>query len=188
MEGGIMAENSSQNMSGSSKLETFSKLAQTVSVIAGIVVSVWTISAAQIKDAEARIHEIEKDRFQIEKYYAERRDIDRRNRIEATKPFLSIRQKLYMETVKLIGILANPSDHKPDEINAAKKRFRQLYVAELSMVESHDVEKEMFNLAGSVDPSLVKLTPAQISSLKLSHAIRDSLVNSWQVPNEYVEK
>jgi hypothetical protein len=75
---------------------------------------------------------------------------------EAQKPFLELRQKLYMEAVQQAGILANPSDHTADEMKAARRRFRELYVAELSMVESPWVETKMVELAKQIDPGCAK--------------------------------
>jgi hypothetical protein len=100
---------------------------------------------------------------------------------EAQKPFLELRQKLYMEAVKQAGILANPNDHSEDEIRAARRRFRELYVAELSMVESNEVETYMVKLANEIDPHLNSFTPVQDAAYKLSHALRDSFVASWRV-------
>lgn len=100
---------------------------------------------------------------------------------ETQKPFLELRQKLYMETVKQAGILANPEDHTEEEIGAARRRFRELYVAELSMVESTQVESYMVDLAKEIDPHLEHFTPAQNAAYKLSHALRDSFVASWRV-------
>ena len=61
----------------------------------------------------------------------------------------------------------------------ARKRFRDLYVAELSMGEAKDVEAKMVALAKAVDPSLIPFTPAQNAAYDLSHALRDTLEYSW---------
>lgn len=100
---------------------------------------------------------------------------------EAQKPFLELRQRLYMETVKQAGILANPDDHTAVEIADARRRFRDLYVAELSMVESTLVESHMVRLAEQIDPGLNPFTPAQDAAYDLSHALRDSFVTSWRI-------
>jgi hypothetical protein len=96
------------------------------------------------------------------------------------RPFFEQRQKLYMEAVHAAAVLGNPDVHANDELTAAKKRFRQLYVAELSMVESKAVEGDMVKLAGAVDPSLLKFTPAQQSAYDLAHSLRGSFVSNWQ--------
>jgi hypothetical protein len=100
---------------------------------------------------------------------------------ETQKPFLELRQKLYIEVVKQAGILANPDDHTEEEIGAARRRFRELYVTELSMVESYEVEQSMVELAKKIDPELRDLTASQQAALALSHALRDSFVSSWGV-------
>ncbi len=58
-------------------------------------------------------------------------------------------------------------------------RFRELYVAELSMVEPPQVESKMVQLARQIDPSLLNLNPAQKATYELAHALRDSFVSSW---------
>ena len=92
-----------------------------------------------------------------------------------------------MEIVHIAGVLANPRDHTAQEIAAAKKRFAELYVAELSMVEAQGVEGNMKALAQAVDPSLANLTAAQNAAYHLAHALRDSLIKSWQVSDTVVD-
>jgi len=102
-------------------------------------------------------------------------------RIEAAKPFLELRQKTYLNALKVAAVLSNPETHTPSEIADAKKRFRELYVSELSMVEARPVEAAMVGLAAATDPDLTKLTPAQQAALNLAHALRDSFLESWKV-------
>lgn len=137
-------------------LETVARVAQVISVVAGVVVSVLSFNATRAKEAEAM-------------------------RVNATKPFLELRQKLYLEAVKAAGVLSNPEVHTQDEQLAARKRFRELYVAELSMVEEAAVEAKMVTLAGAIDPELLSLTPEQKAAYDLSHALRDSFVESWGI-------
>ena len=108
-----------------------------------------------------------------------------RNR-EAAKPFLKLRQKRYLEILHIAAILSDSKDSKSyaeTEIKAAKKRFRELYVAELSMVESEEVESCMVELAKEIDPELAppKFTPTQRKAYDLAHALRDSFVKSWGI-------
>lgn len=135
-------------------METIAKTVQVVSVVVGVVISVLSFNATREKEAEAR-------------------------RIEASKPFLELRQKLYMEAVKTAVVLANRDGYSAKEIDSAKRRFRELYVAELSMVESPEVEARMVELASRTDPSLMALNPAQKAAYDLAHALRDSFVASW---------
>jgi hypothetical protein len=142
---------SSENKSA---LELFATTAQVLSVVVGVVISVMSFNAARAKEAEAR-------------------------RLEAAKPFLTLRQNLYADAVKQAAILANPEIHTQEELTAARKRFRDLYVAELSMVESATVETKMKELASVIDPPLATFTPAQDAAYNLSHALRDTFVASW---------
>jgi hypothetical protein len=129
---------------------------QVLSVVAGVVVSILSFNATRDKEAEAR-------------------------RAEAIKPFLQVRQDLYMQAVKAAAVLANADIHTPEEVNAARKRFRNLYVAELSMVEAPEVEESMMRLAAAVDSEVTKFTPAQTAAYYLAHALRESFVASWQI-------
>ncbi|VVN80666.1 hypothetical protein [Pseudomonas fluorescens] len=134
------------------RLESVVTLVQVISVVAGVVISVLSFNSTRQKEAEARI-------------------------VEATKPLYELRRAIYIETVKTAAIIANPDDRTPREVARAKRRFRELYVAELSMVEAPGVEQKMVAFAQQVDPSLVQLTPAQSAALNLSHALRDSYIS-----------
>src|SRR4051794_14985061 len=79
-------------------------LAQVLSVVVGVVITVLSFNATRQKEAEAR-------------------------QLEAAKPFLQVRQNLYTEAVKAAGILANPATHTQEELSVAKKRFGELYVS-----------------------------------------------------------
>jgi hypothetical protein len=67
-------------------------------------------------------------------YLARKAEADIR-RIEAAKPFLDLQQSRYTEALTIAAILANPETHDDVELTNAKRQFRELYVAELSMVE-----------------------------------------------------
>ena len=142
-----------------SNQESWSRFAQVFSVVVGVVISVWNITAAYQKDADAR-------------------------RIEAAKPFLELRQKRYTEAIQAASILASQKFHTPDEIDAARKRFWELYWGELSLVEEADVETAMVKLGASLEPGLKK-TPQQDLTYCLAHALRDSLIRSWGVGEKY---
>ena len=117
---------------GKSPIEIVATTAQVVSIVVGVVISVVSFNTARDSEAEAR-------------------------RLEAAKPFLTLRQNTYTEVVKLAAVLSNPDIYSPEELTTAKKRFRALYVAELSMVESDEVAAKMVELAGIVDPSRASL-------------------------------
>lgn len=140
-------------------LDSIATTVQVASVVAGVVISILSFNVTRVKEAEAR-------------------------RLEAAKPFLELRQNLYTEAVKAAGVLANPAVHTAAEMTAARKRFRELYVAELSMVEAHGVEETMVALAGVVDSELTRFTPAQNAAYALSHALRNSFVADWQLPGQ----
>lgn len=128
---------------------------QVISVVIGVVISVLSFNASRSKEAEAR-------------------------KMEAMKPFFERRQKLYLEAIHAAAVLGNPGVHSEDELSAAKKRFRQLYVGELSMVEVGEVEQKMMQLAAAVDPELLEFTPAQSATYNLAHSLRDSFVADWK--------
>jgi hypothetical protein len=130
-------------------IDQFGKTVQVVSVVAGVVISVLSFNQTKQKEADAR-------------------------RIEAEKPFLELRRTIFLETVKTAAIIANPEGRSTDELNKARRRFRELYVAELSMVEPPDVESEMVKLAQAVDPTLEHLSPAQVAALELAHGLGQS--------------
>ena len=134
---------------GKTTLELIATTVQVLSVVAGVVVSVLSFNVTRQKEADAR-------------------------RQEAEKPFVELRRTVYLETVKTAAIIANPEDRTPGEVAKAKRRFRELYVAELSMVEAPDVARKMVELAAAVDPELRQLSPAQRAALDLAHALGES--------------
>jgi ABC-type transport system involved in cytochrome bd biosynthesis fused ATPase/permease subunit len=143
------------------KFDAFAKLVQTLAVIVGVVMSVLSFNSA--RKAEAAVRELELTKRQA----------------EAAHSFVELRQKLYLEAVQTIAKLSNPNDQSEEELEKAKKRFRELYVAELSLVEGVGVEAGMKALAEQIDPGLCQLTPAQLAAYHLAHGLRDSLRTSW---------
>ncbi|MFN2512782.1 MAG: hypothetical protein ABR568_15350 [Pyrinomonadaceae bacterium] len=150
-------------------MERLFKTVQVLSIVAGVVISVLSFNQARKQEALAQQAEAGKQQ------------------LEAAKPFLELRQRVYLDAVKQAAILANPEVHSKDEIETARKRFRELYVAELSMVEGASVEAEMVKLADEVDPDLRDLTPAQNAAYNLAHVLRNSLVTSWNVDEKIVD-
>jgi hypothetical protein len=80
-----------------------------------------------------------------------------------------------------IAALTAELHHTQAQLAAAKARFRELYVAELSMVEAEGVEGAMMALAEKIDPALRNFTPAQQAAYDLSHALRDSFAKDWKI-------
>ena len=140
---------------GSSALQRISSTIQVLSVVVGVVISVLSFNAARQGEARAR-------------------------ELEAAKPFYTLRQSLYAEAVKAAGVLANADVHTKDELAKSRARFRELYVAELSMVEAPEVEAKMKALAGKIDPELLNMTDAQRAAYDLAHALRDTFAHSWK--------
>lgn len=145
------------------RLELLVSLVQLISIVSGVVLSVLSFNDAREKEAEARIKEAES------------------RKIEAARPFDELRRNVYLEAVKTAAIIANPDGRSVQEMAKAKRRFRELYVAELTMVEEIAVEEGMVNLATAVDPDLIKLTDAQTAALNLAKALRASYATTYPV-------
>ena len=135
-----------------SKLELLASTVQVLSVVAGVVISVLSFNATRSKEAEARA-------------------------LEADKPFVELRRSTYLEAVKTAAIIANPEGRSPGDVAKAKRRFRELYVAELTMVEDGDVARSMVDLAKAVDPKLGTLSAAQSAALGLARALKAGYTN-----------
>ena len=127
----------------------------TMSVVVGIVISVLNFKEAKQAEAESR-------------------------KIEAAKPFLELRQKLYFEALNSAAVLASKNFHTEDEVIKAKKRFAELYWGELSLVEEFDIEKKMVDIARA-ENLLDSVYSSQQPTLKLAHLMRESLTKSWDV-------
>ncbi len=168
-------------------VETLSQMVQVVSVVVGVIMSVLSFNSAREAEFLARTMEAETKKLELEKYAEQRKDELERRQAEAAKPFLELRQKMYLEAVQAAGVLANASDHPPEEVQKARVRFRQLYVTELSLVEGWGVEIGMVELAKAVDPQLRTFTKEQEAAYFLAHALRDSLVKSWKLTDELVD-
>ena len=134
------------------KLELATSTVQVLSVVAGVVISVLSFNAARLKEAEARA-------------------------LEADKPFVELRRCVYLEAVKTVAIIANPEGRTQDELDKAKRRFRELYVAELTMVEDSAVASRMVHLAQAVDPELINLSSQQMAALQLAQALKAGYTN-----------
>lgn len=161
-----------------SVIQQSATLIQVLSIVVASLLSIWSFNEARKKEAEARIVE-------ATKYQNQRSDEIRKQRIEAAKPFLEIRQQKYMEAIKVAGILANPKDHTPQELKEAEKRFSELYWAELSLVEAKEVESSMVGMARALG-KYSEITEEQQAAIGLAHALRDSLVKSWEVDEQHI--
>jgi hypothetical protein len=119
-------------------------------------------------------------------------------KIERARPFLELRQKLYLEALHQVAILTTSdvkkSDvkesegRKPEELAAARQRFKELYVAELSMVEPKEVEESMVQLAREIVPELEPLTAAQQKAYDLAHALRDTFIVQYGLKSKILAR
>ena len=142
-----------------SKLELLATLVQVLSDVSGVVIGILSFNASPDKEAEARNKEAEA------------------RVIEAERPLRELRRTVYLEAVKTAAVIATPEGRTAKEITKAKHRFRELYVAELTMVEDPSVEAKMVALARAVDPTLLDLNPGQQAALELAKALRNSYAN-----------
>lgn len=161
-------------------LDAIAKSIQIVSVVVGVVISVVSYTSALNRESLAR-------QAEAERYHDQRRDDEQKRRAEAARPFVQLRQEFYLEAVKTAAIIANPQDHAPEELKSAMKRFRQLYVAELTLVEGFGVEAHMKDLADALDDPVAELTPVQLAAYNLAHALRDSLRKSWSFEETLID-
>jgi hypothetical protein len=88
-----------------------------------------------------------------------------------------LRRCVYLEAVKTAAIIANPEGRTQDELDKAKRRFRELYVAELTMVEDSTVASRMVSLAQAIDPELIQLSQTQLAALQLAEALKAGYTN-----------
>jgi hypothetical protein len=135
--------------------KSFGSLIATVSVVVGVVITVMNLKLAREKEAESR-------------------------KIEAARPFLELRQTLYLDALKNASILASKDLHTEDEVKQARKRFSELFWGECSLVEESNIEAHMIAIAES-ENLRDSITPTQKASYALSHAMRESLIKSWGV-------
>ena len=135
-----------------SRFELTLSFIQVMAIVGGVVVSLVNINATRVRELEARA-------------------------LESDKAFVELRRKVYLDAVQQAAILANQGDYSQSELDTARRRFRALYVAELTMVEDRGVEAEMVNLAGAVDPTLARLTPEQRAAYNLAKALKPGYIS-----------
>ncbi len=100
--------------------------------------------------------------------------------IEARKPFLDRQLTLYTEATQVAAIIATSDD--PVQVAASRQRFFELYWGELSLVENRGVEIAMVNFRNCLmSKDACSKDALQQASLKLAHACRESLAESWGV-------
>lgn len=149
-------------MTNSEIFELVGNTISTLSIAIGITLSVLNFRIAKEKEAESR-------------------------KIEAAKPFLELRQKLYFEALTNASILASQDFHTEEEVQNAKKRFAELYWGELSLIEEKNIEKAMIQVANSMNLN-DSISESQKATYNLAHTMRESLVNSWGIDSSKIGK
>jgi hypothetical protein len=110
--------------------------------------------------------------------YFDKRDREIENaRIEAARPFLERQLKLYTEASQMTSVLATSAD--ATELQAAEKRFWQLYWGELALVENEQVKEAMEDFGRGLDSENRSQQQLRQLSFALANALRDSLADSW---------
>jgi hypothetical protein len=103
--------------------------------------------------------------------------------IESRKPFLELQLRLYLDAVKVAGLLVS-EDVSSDSWRNMVKRFWALYWSELSMVESEAVERAMVEI-GKVLKN-IEMTGSQTQAdlqplvYNLSHIVRREIETAWR--------
>jgi len=113
---------------------------------------------------------------QLAREEADARRTAETRRIEATRPYLDKQLALYTEATKVTATIATSADSQ--EIEKAKKRFRELYWGELALVERSGVARAMVAFREALDAKKGQDALAPLA-LDLAHACRDELAASW---------
>jgi hypothetical protein len=99
-------------------------------------------------------------------------------RLESRKIFLDRQLELYTEATQVAATLATSTDAA--KLETAQNRFWELYWGELSMVENRSVEGAMVEIHSCLNRNCTQ-EDLQPLALKLAHACRDSLNQSWGI-------
>lgn len=144
-------------------------------LVAGLAISLWTVTSALVGGA-----------YSYWKYQTERDDIAKSNaqarKLEAQRPFLEERMKLYLEAMKIAGSLVDPalSTRDPIWIDNAR-RFWQLRWAELELVGDIGIRNQA-RLVGE------QIIVAEMSPLEDRHNLRwaiECLANDMRLSLEH---
>lgn len=159
--------------------DSVAKMITAVGLVAGGLWAAWKYFAARQRerqlDRDARTKEI-----QLAQEKAKSAEV------EARKPFSEKQLELYFQAVEAASLLATlPKSHPA--YGAVSSDFWKLYWGALALVEDQLVANAMFNFGeaakGDAPPDLL-----QGYALKLAHACRDSLAESWKVSLPVIEK
>ena len=183
-------------------IQSLATLVTVGSVVVGAIISIGNYKETQVKDAEAR-------------------------EMEASKSFIELRQKRYLETLQKVETLVMSNKNRDKAYDSARNRFEDLYWGDLALVEDVGVDTCMSALKQLIDEHdnlldtlqklssesylfltsycspYLKLSNMEIdtnneadyrdmllhnSLLALSHAMRNSLFESWKVDSSRVGK
>ena len=145
-------------MEKSEKVKSIGSFITIISIISGFVISIMNYRIVQEKESESR-------------------------KIEAAKPFLELRQTIYLEALKNASILASKDVHTEDEVIQARKRFSELFWSEAGLIEESSIERDMIAIAES-ENLRDSITPTQMASYALAHSMRESLIKSCGVDTQ----
>jgi hypothetical protein len=150
-----------------------------VGLVAGGLWTVWKYLADRQK--EKQLDRASRDReLQLAQEKAKSAEV------EARKPFSERQLQIYFQAVEAASLLATlPKTHQA--YGAVSSDFWKLYWGPLALVEDQLVANAMFNFGaaakGDAPPDVL-----QEYALKLAHACRDSLAESWKVSLPVIEK
>jgi hypothetical protein len=141
-----------------------------LSVMVGIWLSVASFADTRQKDAETR----QKDADSRAKEAEARLREDATRRQELLQPGLELRRRRYLDILSTLGKIA-AYEQDPKTLVEAKRRFWELYWADLSLVEDDDVKTAMEELGGMLDSNLQ--STFQQATYKFAGLIRQRIVN-----------
>jgi hypothetical protein len=92
-------------------------------------------------------------------------------RIEATKPFLEMQLRFYVEAADVAAQIAASRDER------AIERFWELYYGDLALVEDNDVALAMVDFGNALKAG--KQTELNTLAIELTRSMRRSVTKSW---------
>lgn len=115
------------------------------------------------------------------------KEVENRN-LEAAKPFIELRQRLYNEALSCAETIIISGDKSSRTYQTAYNRFSELYWGELGLVEDTSVEHNMMKVKKLIDSTRYTTKDREFALLHMSYAMRNSLFNTWKVDSTIVGK
>jgi hypothetical protein len=161
------------------RLEFGLKALTTMTVVVGTIISVLSYTDARTKEAEARKAEAEA-RKQADESARQARvmEADAR-RFEALSAFRKLQLDRYTEIVTVASRLAAAKYETKADLNAATRRFYEMYWGDLSIVESEALKTAMANLRGALERQ--EEIAVRNWAYRISHLARTPLLASFDV-------